>query len=172
MERVSLDGDDLQSCVEQVVAEEGLPELAPPVAELAEACLKSEPLRAAAAAECHRELPLAFTVEGATVTGAVDLLYRAGDSWVVVDYKTDRSPELERLRDQYELQGGAYALGVKLATGADVREVVFVLAGAPPESDGAAPLLRLPVDERLYERVRERIREVALCGEPLAAPPE
>ena len=97
MERVSLDGGDLQSCVEQVVAEEGLAELAPRVAELAEACLKSEPLRAAAAAQCHRELPLAFTVEGTTVSGAVDLLYRDGDSWVIVDYKTDRSAEARAL---------------------------------------------------------------------------
>jgi len=172
MERVSLDGGDLQSCVQQVTTEEGLAELAPRVAELAEACLKSEPVRAAAAAHCHRELPLAFTVEGTTVSGAVDLLYRDGDSWVIVDYKTDRSAEAERLRDQYELQGGAYALGVMLATGVVVREVVFVLAGAAVEGRGAAPLLRVPVDERLYDRVRARIREVAFRGEPLAVPPE
>jgi hypothetical protein len=81
-------------------------------------------------------------------------------------------PELERLRDQYELQGGAYALGVKLATSVDVREVVFVLAGAAPEADGAAPLLRVAVDEHLYERVRARIREVAICGVPLTVPSE
>ena len=173
MERVSLDGADLQSCVDQVVAEEGLLELAPRVAELAQACLNSEPLRAAAAAaQCYRELPLAFTIDGAVVSGAVDLLYRDGDSWVIVDYKTDRSPELERLRDQYELQGGAYALGVQLATGGDVREVVFVLAGAPPDAIGAAPLLRVSVDELLCQRVRARIGEVVVGGEPLAAPPE
>jgi ATP-dependent exoDNAse (exonuclease V) beta subunit len=37
-----------------------------------------------------RELPILERVDGATLSGRIDLAARTGDSWVVVDFKTDR----------------------------------------------------------------------------------
>ena len=48
---------------------------------------------ARASAECHEETPFGMRVEGEAVkkvlTGAIDLVYRKGDSWHLLDYKTD-----------------------------------------------------------------------------------
>ena len=81
-----------------VAAELERPDLAVEAAELALACWRAAPVRAAAAAAArpravHRELQVGFVVDEVIVSGAIDLLYRDGDAWVVVDYKTDRAAE-------------------------------------------------------------------------------
>jgi ATP-dependent helicase/nuclease subunit A len=119
-----------------VTAEAGRPDLAKQAAALAGACWRSSPVRAAACASAlYRELPVGVLVDDIVVTGAVDLLYRDGDEWVIVDYKTDRGsdgravdPQL--LRERYTPQGAAYAVAVERATGRPVREVVLVAAAA------------------------------------------
>ena len=78
------------------------PDLDADAAALADACWRSAPVRAAAAAgpgAAYRELPIGALVDGVVVSGAIDLVYRDGDAWVVVDYKTDRAAEPEVLRD-------------------------------------------------------------------------
>ena len=51
---------------------------------------------ARASAECHEETPFGMRVEGEEVTkvltGAIDLVYRTGDSWHLLDYKTTLRP--------------------------------------------------------------------------------
>jgi ATP-dependent exoDNAse (exonuclease V) beta subunit len=48
---------------------------------------------ARASAECHEEVPFAVRDTGTTppmvVTGAIDLVHRAGEGWRLTDYKTD-----------------------------------------------------------------------------------
>jgi ATP-dependent exoDNAse (exonuclease V) beta subunit len=48
---------------------------------------------ARASAECHEEVPFAVRDTSAAmprvVTGAIDLVHRAGDGWRLIDYKTD-----------------------------------------------------------------------------------
>ena len=177
-------GGVLEKLATDAATEQGLPDLAARVFELAAACWQSPPLRAAAAASvCHRELPVAAVIDGVIVEGYIDLLYGDEQGYVVVDYKTDQQPDLEVVRAQYELQGGAYALAVEQATGAPVREVVFVLAAAasPAVATGtaattgcangdsqslASALVRVVFDENLRQRVRARVAlavaEVAL----------
>ena len=61
--------------------------------------------------------------------GYVDLLYRADDGLVVVDYKTSATAdpaELDRRVEGYRLQGAAYAVAVGRATGEPVTRVVFL----------------------------------------------
>ena len=66
---------------------------------------RAAPVRAAAASpEVYRELPIGALLNGAVVSGAVDLLYRDVDDWVVVDYKTDRGADAGVLRERYEPQ--------------------------------------------------------------------
>ena len=144
-----------------VAAELERPDLAAEAADLAGACWRSAPVRAAAAAgpgAAYRELPIGALVDGVVVSGAIDLVYRDGDAWVVVDYKTDRAAEPEVLRERYEPQGAAYALAVEAATGGVVREVCFVAARA----DGL--VVRVPVDDELRERARGEVGAAAAAG--------
>ena len=152
MERVSLDGDDLQSCVEQVVAEERLPSWRRASRSWRRPAWQAEPVRAAAAAaQCYRELPLAFTVEGATVTGAVDLLTATGShGWSSTTRPTGR-PRSSACGTSMSCRAAPtrWASGSRRAPTC-VRSCSCWRARRPT-ADGAAPLLRLPVDERLYD---------------------
>src|ERR1035438_2346428 len=48
---------------------------------------------ARASAECHEETPFGMRVEGEAITkvltGAIDLVYRTGDSWHLLDYRSE-----------------------------------------------------------------------------------
>ncbi len=78
-----------------------------------------------------RETYVATPIGDRTLEGYIDLLYRAADGLVVVDYKTaSSSADLDARMDKYRPQGGAYALAVEQATGERVTRVVFVFLTA------------------------------------------
>ena len=57
--------------------------------------------------------------------GKIDLLFREGEHWTLVDYKTDAIPDAERYRPQLE----AYCEALKRVAGVEVNDVVlFFLA--------------------------------------------
>jgi ATP-dependent helicase/nuclease subunit A len=152
-----------------VAGELGRPDLVDEAVELAEACWTAAPVRAAAAAEAadpgavFRELPLGAVVEGVVVSGAADLLYRATDGWVVVDYKTDRQADPQTLLERYRPQGAAYALAAEAVLGEGaVREVVFVPARA-----GGVPVV-VTVDDELRSLARREVSAAAGAGRALA----
>jgi hypothetical protein len=93
----------------------------------------------------------------------VDLLYRAGDEWVVVDYKTDRGADAAVLRERYAPQGAAYAVAVERATGRGVRRVDFVAAAA------GGLVVTVPVDDELRSRVALEVDAAAGEGRPIRA---
>ena len=67
------------------------------------------------------------------VRGVVDLVFREGNGWVIVDYKTDARPESElpQLIERYRGQVETYANFWKTATGQPVAEIglYFTCAG-------------------------------------------
>jgi ATP-dependent exoDNAse (exonuclease V) beta subunit len=67
---------------------------------------------ARASAECHEETLFGMRVEGGAgpklLTGAIDLVYRTGDSWHLLDYKTDSHGLDATLRAKYGPQIDAY----------------------------------------------------------------
>jgi ATP-dependent helicase/nuclease subunit A len=67
---------------------------------------------ARASAECHEEAPFGLRVEGGAVTklltGAIDLVYRTGNSWHLLDYKTDTQSVDADLHAKYGAQIDAY----------------------------------------------------------------
>jgi len=144
------DESSLPGIAAAVTLEAGRPDLAERAAALAGACWRAAPVRAAAAAAAadpdavYRELPIGALLNGAVVSGAVDLLYRDGDQWVVVDYKTDRGVDAAVLRERYTPQGAAYAVAIEAATGGVVCEVNFVAA-----STGDGLIVTVPVDDTL-----------------------
>jgi ATP-dependent helicase/nuclease subunit A len=154
MELCDLDDESsLPGIAAAVTLEGGWPDLAERAAALAGACWRAAPVRAAAASpEVYRELPIGALLNGAVVSGAVDLLYRNGDEWVVVDYKTDRGVDAGVLRERYTPQGAAYAVAVEAATEGVVGEVVFVAAAA---ADGL--VVTVPVDDELRALARSEV---------------
>jgi ATP-dependent helicase/nuclease subunit A len=147
----------------------GRGDLAGEAAALATACWRAAPVRAAAAAAAaepgavFRELPVGALIDDIVVSGAIDLLYRDGQEWVVVDYKTDRGADGAVLRERYTPQGAAYAVAVEAATGGVVREVVFVAARA----DGLA--VAVPVDDSLRRIARREVDAAAGAGRAVCA---
>ena len=80
--------------------------------------------RAAGAGECRREAPVTMrNDDGVVVEGVVDLAFRDGDAWVVVDFKTDQ--ELAAGLDVYRRQVQIYAEMVARATRAPARPVLM-----------------------------------------------
>ena len=80
-----------------------------------ERALQSDLLkRVGLADEVYRELPFA----AGTLEGKIDLLFREGKKWVLVDYKTDAQPDPEMYRAQMQ----AYAMALQQVAGIVVSE--------------------------------------------------
>jgi len=85
--------------------------------------------RAAASADCRREVPVSQVLaDGVLVEGSADLAFREqteeGPRWVVVDFKSDSHPEQE---PRYRAQIGAYVEAVRVATGEAGRGVILAV---------------------------------------------
>jgi len=86
-------------------------------------------LRAAASADCRREVPVSHVLPGGEVVeGSADLAFREqteeGPRWVVVDFKSDAHPEEE---PRYRAQIGAYVDAIRAATGEAGRGVILAV---------------------------------------------
>ncbi|HSH03345.1 MAG TPA: UvrD-helicase domain-containing protein [Anaerolineae bacterium] len=80
------------------------------------------------------EVPFAHEVGGRVVTGYIDLLYRAGDAWTIVDFKTDfwrDEADLRRILagGDYEEQMARYGVAVERLLGVKGRKVLCWLNG-------------------------------------------
>ncbi|MCE9636065.1 MAG: UvrD-helicase domain-containing protein [Planctomycetes bacterium] len=71
-------------------------------------------VRAASRANVRREQAFLLKAGRTIVRGQIDLLWRAADGWVVIDWKTGA---LDGARAEHELQMRLYALGVRAVTG-------------------------------------------------------
>ncbi|MFN7922526.1 MAG: UvrD-helicase domain-containing protein [Bryobacteraceae bacterium] len=84
------------------------------------AALRHPLIRAAhTAEECLREVPVTYKFDGRIVEGVIDLAYRAGGAWMIVDFKTDE--DLDANRKHYEMQLRWYAFALSRVTGAVAR---------------------------------------------------
>jgi ATP-dependent exoDNAse (exonuclease V) beta subunit len=81
---------------------------------------------AARQGELRRETPVLLQLDdGQLLEGVVDLAFRDGDAWTVIDFKTDR--ELGERVAEYERQVSVYAEAVARATGEPARAVLLVV---------------------------------------------
>ncbi len=86
----------------------------------ARAALAHEALAIPAGARLYRELPVMVRLEdGTLVDGRIDFAWSDGESWTVIDYKTDRREK----RNVAQVQ--VYALALQRATGLPVRGIVL-----------------------------------------------
>ncbi|MEQ8675080.1 MAG: UvrD-helicase domain-containing protein [Aggregatilineales bacterium] len=66
----------------------------------------------------YRELPFIYEVDGRIIHGIIDTLYRIGEQWVIVDYKTSAvqqahiTANIDDHARRYHLQVGVYAQAV------------------------------------------------------------
>jgi ATP-dependent helicase/nuclease subunit A len=93
---------------------------------------------------------VATRVDGQTLEGYVDLVYRSPEGLVVVDYKTDvwrDETDLDAKVARYRLQGASYALALEGATGEKVSRCVFLFLGTDGSEERAVNGLPRAVGE-------------------------
>ena len=120
-------GSGLEEAAAAQAAAEGVLGREEDIARLARQALAAPSVRQAVSMPRWRETYVATRVGARTLEGYIDLLYRAPEGLVVVDYKTAASAgDLDVRMAAYRGQGGAYAAAVEGATGEAVARVVFV----------------------------------------------
>jgi ATP-dependent exoDNAse (exonuclease V) beta subunit len=82
-------------------------------------------IRAATARSLRREVPVVLHAAGGIVEGIVDLAFAEGETWTVVDFKTD--VELGELRPIYEAQVRLYADAITAATGCPASATLLLV---------------------------------------------
>jgi ATP-dependent exoDNAse (exonuclease V) beta subunit len=147
-------GEGLEAAAGAQAAAEGVLGRERTIAALARSALRSPIVHEALTAPAlWREVLVAAPVGEQLLEGYIDLLFRADDGLVVVDYKTDQprdADDLEARVARYRLQLAAYALGVERVTGERVDRAVLVFCSP-----------RTPAQQREVEDLAGAMREVA-----------
>ena len=154
-------GAGLEATAKAQALAEGIPAREHEVRDLAAAVVRAPAVQAAVApgARHWREVPVAASIDGLLVEGFIDLLVEHGDSFVVIDYKTDRAPsddDLDAALDRYTPQGAAYALALEAVLGRPVTGCVFVFART-----GGAVEREISDLPAAVESVRARVRALS-----------
>ena len=87
---------------------------------------------AEAAVERWFELPFAWDWDGVPVHGSVDLVYRDGSGWNVIDFKSDRldGTTAQEVASRYAVQIGLYQRAIEAAVGAPASAgLLFLRSG-------------------------------------------
>jgi ATP-dependent exoDNAse (exonuclease V) beta subunit len=143
-------GDGIDATAAAQAAAEGVIGREHDIAALARSALASTTVREAVTREFRREMYVGTRVEGQTLEGYVDLVYRTDDGLVVVDYKTDAwrdDADLDAKVARYRLQGASYALALEGATGERVHRCVFLFLGTDRSEERAVSDLPQAVED-------------------------
>ena len=93
-------------------------------------CLQTDLFgRIARANEIHRELPFTLQKGETIVEGIMDLIFKEGNEWFLVDYKTDRvdKSQAETHAERYRLQLEAYAEALQIIGGMRAAKILMFL---------------------------------------------
>ena len=97
-------------------------------AALAERTQSLPELAAARTADAvHRELPFTCRLDGKVVTGRIDLAYRAGGTWTVIDFKTARLTDPAQAASRYREQMDRYRAALAALTGEPVAAALCLV---------------------------------------------
>ena len=119
-------GEGLEGAARAQALAEGVADREDVVVALARSGFDAPATRAAAARPHQKETYVGTVVDGQVVEGVIDLLYTdESGGIVVVDYKTDASPDTQTL-EVYQKQLGVYAAALADATGLQVARRVLV----------------------------------------------
>ena len=67
------------------------------------------------------------------VQGTIDCCFIEDGQWVLLDYKTDRTDDMDALRAHYDKQLHVYALALERITGRRVKEKLLCLLASGAE---------------------------------------
>ena len=73
--------------------------------------------------EVYCEVPFCQKRESEIVHGVIDLLYRCGDVWQIIDYKTNA--ERTQLAEKYAAQLAAYTEAVREIAGVEAQAKIY-----------------------------------------------
>ena len=68
-----------------------------------------------------------FAQEELLVQGTIDCCFIEDGKWVLLDYKTDRTQDMDAIREHYRAQLGLYALALERITGRPVKQHTLCL---------------------------------------------
>jgi ATP-dependent helicase/nuclease subunit A len=128
MARCALDGSDLEDLAARLAPELGLDAAAAGEAAARARSTLEQPLfdRVRQAPRVLREVPLQATLDGQRVRGIVDLAFRDGDGWTLVEFKTGADGRGAAAQEQARLYGRAF----QQAAGGSVRVEVWVVGSS------------------------------------------
>jgi ATP-dependent helicase/nuclease subunit A len=83
--------------------------------------------RAKKSKQCLVEVPFKMMAQAQAeistlITGAIDLVFEEQDGWVVVDYKTDKNNDINKIMENYKPQLESYANAFEKISGYKVKE--------------------------------------------------
>jgi ATP-dependent exoDNAse (exonuclease V) beta subunit len=162
-------GADVDATAAAQAAAEGVLGFEATIAALARAAIESPTIQRASTRDRWRETYIAIPLDGLTLEGYVDLVYRDDDGLVVVDYKTDvveNADDVAAMLARYQLQVAAYALAVGAATGENVARAVLLFL----RPDGAREVV-IEGDGLLRAMEDARSRTAAERDNPSPLPP-
>ena len=162
-------GEGVEDLARAQAEAEGVGSKTERVTSLARIGLSTAVARAAAAADWHRrELWVAAPIGGQLLEGYIDLIYRAPDGLVVVDWKTDQvdGDNVADLLDRYRWQGAGYAAAIEEVTGEKVIKVVFVFLRAGGAVEAELPDLAAAVEEVREAMAKHRAGPAGPAGQP------
>lgn len=74
--------------------------------------------------EAYSEVPFCYEEEGTVVNGVIDLVYRDGDKWHIIDYKTNRNDK--NLSLMYEGQLADYKKAFEKINDGEIGEDALI----------------------------------------------
>lgn len=75
--------------------------------------------------EVYPEVPFSYMENGELWNGIIDVIYRKGNDWFIVDYKTNADPD--DLDEKYKAQLDAYKKAFKETSGIDAKALIYHL---------------------------------------------
>ena len=123
-------GRELGASARALAASFGLPESeGPRAADLVARARKRPEIAAAGKADAvYRDLPFAVPLDGELATGRIDLAYRKGPAWTLIDFKTAGFTDAAQALAAHGARLTASAAALALVTGARTPRALFLLA--------------------------------------------
>jgi ATP-dependent helicase/nuclease subunit A len=146
-----------EAAAKAAAVSEGAEDMEAGILELAGRVLASPLIRKAMASErLLVEPPFSVAFEGGTLRGRADLVFREGDAWTVLDFKTDdiTVEEVPARLESYRPQGAAYAWAMDHLGISPVGRVVFYFVRPDVEVSLEAGPGLLAEGERLVRSAR------------------
>ena len=77
--------------------------------------------------EVYCEVPFSYKENDIIYTGVIDLIYKENDQWYIIDYKTNKENDINKLEEHYKGQLEIYKKAFKKITSNDSTAHIYHL---------------------------------------------